>query len=99
VAGELGYCPPCDARYHKSRDDGERLAAAARARHWELFAWLDEPQARRLAEHLVGNARIERRSIMHAVADFIAEASDVNQPAGDRASGRGRLRAIDGGAA
>jgi hypothetical protein len=81
VAGALGYCPVCHGRYVQARADGDRLVAAARRRYWELFACLEEPQARRLAEHLVGHARIGRRSVMFAVADFVAEAHEPDRRA------------------
>ena len=68
-----------------------------------MFACLQEPEARRLAEHVVGHARLGRHSVMWAVADFIAETCEAQLRAvgvGESVSAfRPRLRLIPGGAA
>jgi hypothetical protein len=97
----LGHCPACRARYQHDRRRGRELAAAARQANWDLMLFLDDRHARRLAEHIVGNARIGRGAILYAFEDFIAEAqelaagepSDIQIPAR-----RPRLRLLRGGA-
>jgi hypothetical protein len=97
---QLGHCAVCYARYWRDRGDGRRLVAAARRERWELFSCLEEPEARRFAEHLVGHARLGRRSVMWAIADFVAETRETQFPAaGDAVSACRRLRLIPGGAA
>ncbi len=97
---QLGHCAVCYARYQRDRGDGRRLAAAARREHCELFSCLEEPEARRFAEHLVGHARLGRRSVICAIADFVAETRETQFPAaGDAVSGcHRRLRLMPGGA-
>ncbi|MGO9960842.1 MAG: hypothetical protein ACLP50_33505 [Solirubrobacteraceae bacterium] len=90
-------------RYQRHRRDRARLGGATRRRRWERFACLDEQQARELAEHVVGHARIGRDATLYAIADFIAETHEAAlgslQPAGPTVSApRPRLRVIGGGA-
>jgi hypothetical protein len=99
AAGRLRYCPACDARYEQARSDRDQLAAAARHRHWPLFACLEQPEASTLAEHVVGNARIGRGSVMYAIADYLAEACERHCAMDDTAGARRPLRVIRGGAA
>lgn len=99
---ELRHCPACGVRYRRERRRGRELASATRRVNWDLFVFLDEPHARRLAEHIVGNARIGRTAILYAVSDFIAEAHDsaAGESGGEQLTRRlrGRLRVLPGGA-
>lgn len=71
--GRLGYCPGCQARYQARRDASDRLAAEVRITNGDLFRGLSEFDARRLAEHLVGRARLGRGALMAGIADYLAE--------------------------
>jgi hypothetical protein len=50
---------------------------------------LGDRDARRLAEHLVGHARLGRRSVMFAMSDFKAETRDAQRLPGFKRPRRG----------
>ena len=86
----LGHCAVCGCRYRHDRTRLDGLAAAARREHWELFTALDERDAVALAEHLVGHARLGRRTPMFAIADLLAEARELADTARGRRARPGR---------